>query len=238
MVCGGREFQIPPAQRPDGARVAPFISHHLRYDDWFERHRAAYLSELLALRALLPWNGRGLEIGVGTGRFAAPLGIELGIDPAAEMLGYARKRGIRVARAVAESLPFVRSAFDYALIMTTICFVDDARVMLQEVARVLRPGGTIVIGLIDRESPLGQYYIAHQAENVFYRNARFFTALEVEALLTETGFGDLTWVQTLEGPLSEVGEIEPVRAGKGNGAFLAVRGRVRSLAEGAAHGKA
>lgn len=40
------------------------------------------------------------------GRFAAPLGVEFGIDPAAEMLGHARARGIRVARAVAEALPF------------------------------------------------------------------------------------------------------------------------------------
>ena len=81
----------------------PFIRHHRRYDDWFERHRAAYLSELLAVRTLLPWKGRGLEIGVGTGRFASPLGVEFGIDPAAEMLDYAEARGVRVVRAVAEA---------------------------------------------------------------------------------------------------------------------------------------
>jgi hypothetical protein len=45
-------------------RTEPFVRHHRRYEDWFERHRAAYLSELLAVRALLPWQGRGLEIGV------------------------------------------------------------------------------------------------------------------------------------------------------------------------------
>lgn len=91
-------------------RTAPFVRHHRRYDEWFERHRAAYLSELLAARALLPWSGRGLEIGVGTGRFAAPLGVAFGLDPAAEMLGYARERGIGVVRAVAEALPFARGA--------------------------------------------------------------------------------------------------------------------------------
>lgn len=207
-------------------RTAPFVRHHRRYDDWFERHRAAYLSELLAVRALLPWSGRGLEIGVGTGRFAGPLGVEFGIDPAAEMLGYTRARGVRVVCAVAEALPFAHAVFDYALIVTTICFVDDARAMLQEAARVLRPGGTLVIGLIDRESPLGQDYVAHQTENVFYRDARFFSAAEVDALLTETGYRDLTWVQTLRAPLSEVREIESASAGTGRGAFLAVRGHV------------
>jgi hypothetical protein len=95
-----------------GARVQPFVRHHRRYDQWFERHRAAYRSELLAVRALLPWAGRGLEIGVGTGRFAGPLGVEFGIDPAAETLIYARARGVRVACAVAEALPFAQAAFD------------------------------------------------------------------------------------------------------------------------------
>jgi len=224
---GGAGFQSPRAQRPDGARVSPFVHHHRHYDEWFHRHRGAYLSELLAVRALLPWNGRGLEIGVGTARFAAPLGVEFGIDPTGEMLDYARRRGVCVARAVAESLPFADSVFDYVLIVTTICFVDNARTMLKEAARVLRPGGTIVIGLIDRESPLGQYYISHQAENVFYRDATFFSAAEVEALLKEADFDDLAWVQTLEAPLSEVCEIEPVKAGTGRGAFLTVRASSR-----------
>jgi SAM-dependent methyltransferase len=204
----------------------PFVRHHRRYDEWFERHRAAYLSELLAVRALLPCSGRGLEIGVGTGRFAGPLGVEFGIDPAVEMLGYARARGVSVACAAAEALPFAHDALDYALIVTTICFVDDARTMLQEAARVLRPGGVLVIGFIDRESPLGQDYVSHQAESVFYREARFFSAAEVEALLKETGFGDLAWVQTLYSPLSRVRKIEPASAGTGRGAFLAVRARI------------
>jgi SAM-dependent methyltransferase len=204
----------------------PFVRHHRRYDEWFERHRAAYLSELLAVRALLPWSGRGLEIGVGTGRFAGPLGVEFGVDPAVETLGYARARGVSVACAAAEALPFANDALDYALIVTTICFVDDARTMLQEAARVLRPGGVLVIGFIDRESPLGQDYVSHQAESVFYREARFFSAAEVEALLKEIGFGDLAWVQTLYSPLSRVRKIEPASAGTGRGAFLAVRARI------------
>jgi SAM-dependent methyltransferase len=87
-------------------RTEPFVRHHRRYDEWFERHGPAYVSELLAVRALLPWVGRGLEIGIGTGRFAGPLGIKFGIDPAGETLDYARARGVSVARAVAEALPF------------------------------------------------------------------------------------------------------------------------------------
>jgi SAM-dependent methyltransferase len=199
------------------------VTHHIRYDDWFERHRAAYLSELLAVRALLPWKGLGLEIGVGTGRFAGPLGVHFGIDPAGETLSYARGRGVSVARAVAEALPFADKVFDHALVVTTICFVDDARAMLREIARVLRPEGKVIIGLIDRGSALGKDYVAHQGENVFYREATFYSALEVEALLQETGFSHLVWVQTLSTPLSEIHDIEPISAGTGRGAFVVVR---------------
>lgn len=207
-------------------RTEPFVAHHARYDDWFERHRAAYLSELLAVRALLPLEGEGLEIGVGTGRFAGPLGVKFGIDPAGEMLGYARARGVSTARAVAETLPFSDAVFDYALVVTTICFVDDARAMLYEIKRVLRPGGTLIIGLIDRESSLGKDYVDHQAENVFYRAATFYSAAEVETLLKQTGFRDVTWIQTLSAPLSETHEIEPITTGTGRGAFVGVRAQV------------
>lgn len=203
-------------------KTKPFVHHHRRYEKWFERHGPAYVSELLAVRALLPWRGRGLEIGIGTGRFAGPLGVKFGIDPAGEMLGYARARGVNVARAVAEALPFADAVFDYVLLVTTICFVDDAPVMLREIARVLRSDGKIVIGLIDRESALGKDYVAHQAEHIFYRQATFYSAIEVEVLLKETGFSNLVWLQTLSAPPSAIREIEPACEGTGQGAFLVV----------------
>jgi len=209
----------------DVPRAEPFVRHHQRYDQWFERHWAAYHSELLAVRALLPWRGCGLEIGVGTGRFAAPLGVEFGIDPAAEMLGYARARGVRVAGAVAEALPFANAVFDYALIVTTLCFVEDATAMLAEARRVLRPRGELVIGFIDRTSDLGRHYLAHQAESEFYREATFYSADEVQQLLRDTGFMAPVWAQTLFKPLDESREIEAVRDGRGQGAFVVVKAR-------------
>jgi ubiquinone/menaquinone biosynthesis C-methylase UbiE len=206
-------------------RSAPFESHHQRYDDWFVRHAAAYQSELLAVRAQLPWQGLGLSIGVGTGRFAAPLGMQVGIDPALAMLGYSAQRGISAVQAAAEALPFADGLFDRALCVTTICFVDDAGAMLREARRVMKPGGVLVIGFIDRTSGLGQHYLAQQAENVFYRDATFFSATEVEQLLNDTGFTEPAWVQTLSRPLEETREIESLESGYGQGAFVVVRAK-------------
>jgi diguanylate cyclase (GGDEF)-like protein/PAS domain S-box-containing protein len=165
-----------------------------------------------------------LEIGVGTGRFAAPLGVQVGVDPSAAMLEQARARGIRVVLGIAEQLPFTASSFDYALIVTTICFVDNPHAMLREARRVIKPGGCLVIAFIDRKSPLGQEYLAHQSENVFYRHATFFSSEEVGSLLRDSGFPRQEWVQTLSMTLPDTGEIEPFVPGRGKGAFAVVRG--------------
>jgi ubiquinone/menaquinone biosynthesis C-methylase UbiE len=178
---------------------------------------------LLAVRALLPWQGLGLEIGVGTGRFAAPLGISVGLDPSGEMLAYAAERGVSSIQGVAEDLPFKNAVFDYGLIVTTICFVDNPKAMLNEAHRVLKSKAPLVIGFVDRDSVLGQQYLAHQAESVFYREALFYSAPEVERLLGDTGYVDLVWGQTLSKPLKEIHEIEALSDGHGNGGFVVVR---------------
>ncbi|WP_341328425.1 class I SAM-dependent methyltransferase [Methylotuvimicrobium sp. KM2] len=204
------------------ARAAPFEAHHQRYEAWFEKHEAAYISELLALRPFVPWEGCGVEIGVGSGRFSAPLGVQVGVDPSRAMLAHAAARGIKVVEGMAENLPFEDGTFDYALVVTTICFVDSPVKMLAEAHRVLKPGGRLVIGFIDRESALGQDYLAHQNESVFYREATFISADEVEQLLLETGFSIDAWGQTLARPLHETREIESLRAGRGQCAFVVV----------------
>jgi len=204
------------------AKIGPFEAHHERYEEWFEVHRAAYVSELLALRQLVPWDAHGLEIGVGTGRFAGPLGVPVGLDPSDAMLLRAAARGIETVKGTAEALPFPDGSFEYALVVTTICFVDSPELMIAEAHRVLRPDGKLVIGLIDRESGLGQTYFEHQADSVFYREATFYSAAEVGELLRSGGFAARTWGQTLFRPLAEIADIEPVRPGTGKGAFVVV----------------
>jgi SAM-dependent methyltransferase len=205
------------------ARIEPFEKHPLQYEQWFDRHKFAYESELQAIRKLLPQHGNGLEIGVGGGRFAAPLGIKLGLEPSSKMMEIAQARGIEVIGSVGESLPFRDSQFDFATMVTTICFLDDVEVAFSEAYRILKPGGCLIIGFIDKDSSIGQLYQQHKNENVFYRVATFYSVDEVVSHLKMAGFKVFNFAQTIFHNLAEIKGIEPVREGYGEGSFVVVR---------------
>ena len=190
------------------------------YDAWFEKHPDLYQAELEAVRSFIPASGSGVEIGVGTGRFAAPLGISIGVDPAPRMTELARQRGITVLEGVAEALPFADCSFDFALMVTVICFLDDVDQAFREACRILKQHGTLVIGFIDRESELGQRYSQKQKQSQFYRDAIFYSAGELEALLTNVGFSGFVYRQTLMP--GETNDLT-VREGHGSGGFVVLQ---------------
>jgi ubiquinone/menaquinone biosynthesis C-methylase UbiE len=210
---------------PSMEKVSPFDEHAERYENWFERHKFAYESELQAIREQLPQSGNGLEIGVGSGRFAAPLGIKTGVDPSEKMREIAQKRGIKAIDGVAEHLPFGDSQFDCALMVTTICFVDDLEASFREAYRVLTPEGVLIIGFVDKNSPIGKLYTQHKEENVFYRHATFFSTDEVVACLKKTGFKNFSFTQTIFHNLADIKSIEPTKEGYGEGSFVVIKAR-------------
>lgn len=200
-----------------------FEKHINDYEAWFEANPQAYEAELRAVRALLPETGNGLEIGVGSGRFAAPLGIRYGVEPSRAMREKARERGIKVIKGVAEALPFGEQEFDFALMVTTICFLDDMDLAFGEVLRVLKPDGCFIIGSVDRESPLGKFYQARKAQSTFYKEATFYSVDELIIHLKEAGFRRFALRQTLFRPLQEISASEPVKEGSGEGSFVAIK---------------
>jgi SAM-dependent methyltransferase len=195
-----------------------------RYEQWFVDNPLAYVSELRALRELLPTSGSGIEIGVGTGRFAAPLEIKTGIEPSRSMAEVARKRGIEIVHGVAEHLPFADGEFDHALMVTTVCFLDDMDMAFQEVRRILKPGGSFVIGFVDRESPLEREYQDLKDKSAFYQDATFYSTEDIVSHLQKAGFGEFAFRQTLFRSLAELSGVEPAKEGHGEGSFVVVRG--------------
>jgi SAM-dependent methyltransferase len=91
-----------------------------------------------------------LEVGVGTGLVAAALGAGgrsvVGVDLSLPMLRHAHARlGGVVAQADGFSLPVRSAAVDAVVIVWVVHLVPDSGAFLAEAARVVRPGGRIVV---------------------------------------------------------------------------------------------
>lgn len=175
-----------------------------RYDAWYEgpAGRELFAMELACLRPLLQDTTRPrLEVGVGSGRFAAALGVEIGLDPAREPLGLARARGVRVVQGVGEGLPFRDGVFGAVLVVVTLCFADDPQALLAEARRVLRPGGALVLGDVIADRSWGKWYRQRgEAGHSFYSQARFLTSADIERMLKPAGFRVTATCSTLTQP--------------------------------------
>lgn len=204
----------------------PFEQRADEYDAWYGRNAPAYRSELTAVRRILGSPGQALEVGVGTARFAAPLGIQFGIDPADAMARRARDRGIRVARAVGERLPFPDGRFDAVLIALTLCFFTSPGEALAEVRRVLRPDGRLALAFLDPSSPAGRRH-RERSRGPFYEKAEFREPDGVERLLADAGFRAARAVQTITRLPDELEAPEEPRAGTGSGLFVVIEARIR-----------
>ena len=206
-------------------KIFPFEKYAEQYEKWFTTNRWVYEAELRAVKAMIPTGGHGMEIGVGTGRFAKPLGIKIGVEPSKRMREIAQKRGIQVLDGVAEEVPFDDSQFDFVLMVTTVCFVDDINRALLEAHRILSHGGFLIIGFVDRNSMVGQAYLNRKEENVFYKDATFFSVDELIEIMDQAGFTEFAFKQTIFKPLREITRDEPVISGYGEGSFVVIRGR-------------
>ncbi len=207
------------------AKTELFDKNYAYYDRWFDEHDQIYRCELEALRRVLPPFRKGLEVGVGTGRFAAPLGIQVGVEPSAQMAAVAKKRGIEVVPGVAEALPFADKSFDLVLMVTTICFVDDIDKSFEEAKRVLADDGHLIIAFVDRDSPLGKFYEAHKAKSRFYKEATFYSKKDIFKLLKSHGFVLKRCNEALFGESLEALRCKIHDGCKKGGAFLSLVAR-------------
>jgi len=208
------------------ARTEAFNQYLNDYEEWFKEHKYVYESELEAVRHFIPKDKKGIEIGIGTGRFALPFGVKEGVEPSLVMRHFALHKGLEVYDGTAEELPLADESYDFALMVTTICFVDDVEKSFSEVRRILKPGGSFIIGLVDKDSPLGKIYEKMKEKNKFYSCATFYSTEDVIKLLKESEYSDIEVIQTIFGELNEVKAVQPFKEGYGEGGFVVIKSKI------------
>jgi ubiquinone/menaquinone biosynthesis C-methylase UbiE len=138
----------------------------------FPPGEAANVAALIARAGELQTNTRLLEVGIGTGRIAAPLTRHCqhtyGIDLSAPMMRHIRDKpggkSIHLARGDATSLPFTGSSFDRILIAHVLHLVADLNAAIAEIARVLRPDGYMLHCWNERPATFKALRTAWEAE--------------------------------------------------------------------------
>jgi SAM-dependent methyltransferase len=162
------------------------------YDQWFDEHGDVYTEQVRLLRNAVPQTGRGLELGVGSGRFAVPLGIRYGIDPSGKLIAIANTRGVEVVLGAGKYLPYRTGIFDHVLMMTVICFLDNPSGALRESFRVLVNGGDLILGFIEKGGEIAVQSRQEKTKGRFLRFARFLTTDELIRFLNGAGFSDVS----------------------------------------------
>ena len=169
-----------------------------RYDQWYETVEGTMYDRLekKAVSRYLRRNVQGmklLEVGCGTGhwsQFFSSCGFEVtGVDVSEAMIKIAQSKDIPSASfqvADGHSLPFNDNSFDVAAAITTLEFVHDAELVLQEMARCTRkPSGQLLIGVLNALARLNRN--RQQNSESLYSKARLFTPGQTKKLLEPYG---------------------------------------------------
>lgn len=166
------------------------------YDSWYTTQMGAFVDELeteTAFSLLQPKAGmRILDVGCGTGNFSlklAQLGARVtGIDIAENMLNQATAKTanthlpIQFLKGNAAHMPFQSNSFDAVLSMTAFEFIPNPYEVYLEMKRILKPGGIIVIGTIQKGGDWANLYSSDVCKGTAYEYANFLSKADLTAL--------------------------------------------------------
>jgi ubiquinone/menaquinone biosynthesis C-methylase UbiE len=178
MIMMGSYRELAPAVHGVAPHMASELQDYLA-DEWliFARDPERRQRTLRAIGGLQV--GRALDVGCGGGQDLIPFADSgsraVGIDISPETAGWAHERFSRLlpalpvafAAGAAESLPLASGSFDLVLCRVTIPYTDN-RAAIREMARVLRPGGVL---LLRTHRP--RYYIRKFVDGIRQRSPRF-----------------------------------------------------------------
>jgi ubiquinone/menaquinone biosynthesis C-methylase UbiE len=158
------------------------------YDLWYSKHPRVFESEVAAIKAL-QLEGYGLELGVGSGALAAALRVNLGIDQSLNMLHLAKRKGVTVIQAAGEHLPFRNKSFEYILLINTLCFLEKPHIIIDEVWRVLKDKGSLILCEVPSDSSWGKLISKKGRKgHSFYSRGKLFSVMEIRRSLEDAGF--------------------------------------------------
>jgi SAM-dependent methyltransferase len=127
------------------ARIAAVEDAH-----WWYRNTRALVADLLGDRLAGDSSTRILDAGCGpggNGAWLAQHGAVVGVDLSPDALAFVRERrpGTRPVQSSLAALPLASDAFGVVVAVTVLYAVDDDVAAVHELARVLRPGGALVL---------------------------------------------------------------------------------------------
>ncbi|WP_130806427.1 class I SAM-dependent methyltransferase [Senegalia massiliensis] len=170
--------------------MAVFDLEAKSYDKWYDTKMGNFVDSIetkCAFELFKPFKGmKVLDIGCGTGNFSIrlkELGCEvIGIDISDEMLNIARKKAkeknldIEFLNMDIYNLEFDNESFDAAFSMAAFEFIKDTKKAMDEIFRVVKPNGQILVGTINKDSTWGRLYLSEDFQkNSVFKYAKFKT---------------------------------------------------------------
>ena len=201
------------------------------YDNWCRTPLGSMVDhlekDLIAKNAEPLVGEKALDLGCGTGIYAiwlGKMGLDVsGIDLSSEMLAKAQEKAEREDITVdwfqgdIHHLPFNNETFDLVVSNIVLEFVNEPDQVILEALRVLKKGGRLVVGLINKEGYWGKTYLQkgqHDPDSVF-AFAQFyseqtikswetncFTSLDYGLYITPENFENENQAHDLEKKLS------------------------------------
>jgi ubiquinone/menaquinone biosynthesis C-methylase UbiE len=124
----------------------------------------------------------------------------------------------------AEHIPYKDLHFDFVLITTSIHYIEDIPMALQEANRVLKRHAVIIIGMIAPESSFGRIYQEKRKQQSFYQHATFYKVPTIIQALRNANFKNIKVFQTLFGEPDSILEVQAMREGMDKGSFILLKG--------------